>query len=107
MSFIIYSCREIFKFKFTDKLCQLRNIPRRTDVNHADVHIRIKNTDKRLKLKQLIHESAVGVVRCSGQSDMRLAATAYPFEKISILGFDYVVIRRNNTASIVSNMLRL
>ena len=77
----IQNVHSVKVFKLADDLRQLRKISRGADVNHADIHLCIKNPCKRLKLKKLIHQSAIGIVRGISQTDMGFSSAAYPFQK--------------------------
>lgn len=82
-------------------------VPSRTDVNHADIHLCVKNPGKRLEFKQLIHESTVGIVRCPGKSYMAFAFAPYPFQKFGIFRSCEILVSRHDAVSVVGQMLRL
>ena len=94
-------------FKFSDDLCQLCQISSRSDIDNADIHICIQNTGKRLELKHLIHESAVGVVRCVGQAHVIFSSTAYPFQQGGVLRLCQILIRQHDAVTIIGQVLRL
>ena len=94
-------------FKFSDDLRQLCQISSWSDIDNADIHICIQNTGKRLKLKHLIHEPTVGVVRCVGQAYMVFSSAAYPFQQVGVLRLHQILIRQHDTVPIISQVLRL
>ena len=94
-------------FKFSDNLCQLCQISSRPDIDNADIHICVQDTGKGLKLKHLIHEPTVGVVRCTGQTYMVFSSAAYPFQQVGVLRLCQILIRQHDAVPIIGQVLRL
>ena len=90
--------------EFTYNLSQFCKVSSRTDIDHANIHFRIKNPCKRLEFKELVHQTAIGVVRCSLQANMVFTSAPYPLQKIGILRLCEVLICCHDAIAVVGQM---